>query len=125
MSPFLTLPALGLGRHFPHLIHGLFGLLLGSFHLLRYGPFHLLYAVAPLIIRRPGSKVLDGGCLLRVVVAPKIIPVAVLLGKLPCDKGSGRSVIFSQRKALAIVKENGLPDLITSVLFKCDLLPKC
>ena len=125
MSPFLTLPTFGLGRHFPHLIHGLFGLLVGSFHLLRYGPLHLLHTVAPLIIRRPGRKVLDGCCLFRVVVAPKIIPVAVFLGKLPCDKGSGRSVIFTQRKAPAIVKENGLPDLIASVLFPCDLLPKC
>ena len=125
MSPFLTLPGFSFGRYFPHLIHGLFCLLSGSFHLLRNGPLYLLYAVAPLIIRRPGRKVFDGGSLLRVVVAPIIVPVAVLLGKLPCDKRVRRSVIFSQRKAPAIVKENRLPDLITGVFLQCNLLPKC
>ena len=51
-------------------------------------------------------------------MAPKVIPVAVLLVKLPCHKGIRGPAVFPQGKAALIVKQDCAPDYIALIFLQ-------
>ncbi|MEG1049569.1 MAG: hypothetical protein RSE24_03410 [Oscillospiraceae bacterium] len=72
-------------------------------------------AVLVCIVFYASIKIALSSFLAAVIVSPIIITLAVLLGKLPCDKRAGSGGVLGQCKAPVIVKEYRLRNLIISV----------
>lgn len=78
----------------------------------------LLYLKQFLVIVNALGVVLFRCLAVAVVVAPIVVPLAVLrFGKLPCDKRAGGRIVIAEGEAPAIVEGNGFQNLITLVAF--------
>lgn len=81
-------------------------------------PGALLHLKQLFVIINALGKVLFRYLAVAVIMAPIIVPLAVLcFGKLPCDKRAGGRLVTAQSKAPAIVEGNGFQNLIALVDF--------
>ena len=81
-------------------------------------PGALLHLKQLFVIINALSEVLFRYLAVAVIMAPIIVPLAVLrFGKLPCDKGTRGCLVIAQGKAPAIVEGGGLQNLIALVDF--------
>ena len=87
----------------------------------RLGPLllHLLDMIAALVVLGPVVIVRLGQLGVAVIVAPVVVPVAALLGKLPCHEALPG--VLPQGKAPVIVEQDGLPDHIALIFFHDNL----
>ena len=82
------------------------------------GLFHLLHMIAPLVVLSPVVQIPFRHVRLIHIVAPKVVPVAVLLIKPPCHIGVRGSAVFPQGKAALIVKQDRAADHIALIFLQ-------
>ena len=82
------------------------------------GLLHFKHIIAPLIVLGPVVQVTLGHVRLVVVVAPKVVPVPVLLVELPCHIGVRGLGVFPQHKAAFVVKQDRAADHIALIFFQ-------
>ena len=82
------------------------------------GLLYLKHMIAPLIVLSPVVKIPFCHIRLVVVVAPKEVPVSVLLVELPRHIGIGGFGVFPQDKAAFVVKQDHAAYHIALIFFQ-------
>jgi len=82
------------------------------------GLLYLKHMIAPLIVLSPIVKIPFCHIRLVVIVAPKEVPVPVLLVELPCYIGVWSLGVFPQHKATFVVKQDRVAYHIALIFFQ-------
>ena len=89
------------------------------------GLFHLKHMIAPLIVLSPVVQIPFRHIRLVVVMAPKEVPVSVLLVELPCHIGVRSFRVFPQYEAALVVKQDRAANHIALIFFQNNTSLMC